>query len=167
MSKNKLKAEEGHVVGVDYTLKDSEGKTIDTNRKGGRPLAYLHGAGNIVKGLEAALAGKQKGDFVEVVVPADEGYGERNEELVHKVERKDLPETMNPAPGLRIERRQPDGRAAPGIVTHVEGDEVTLDFNHPLAGQSLHFEVTIAGVREATDEEKQHGHAHGPGGHKH
>ncbi len=167
MPKTQLEARDGHVVGIYYTLKNDAGEVVDSNRRGGRPLAYLHGAGNIVKGLEQALTGKRKGDFVEVVVAPIEGYGERDETQVRKVGRRDLPPAMDLAPGLRIERREPDGRMVPGVVRAVDGDEVELDFNHPLAGARLHFEVTIAGVREATEEEQKHGHAHGPGGQRH
>ena len=162
-----LEAAEGRVVGIYYTLKDDEGTVLDTNRKGGEPLAYLHGAKNIVTGLENALAGKVKDDFVEVVVTPAEGYGERQEELVKPVERSSFPPEGEPQPGMMVHGQNEAGQHLQGVIVDVEEEHVTVDFNHPLAGQSLHFEVTITGVREATAEEVAHGHPHGPGGHEH
>ena len=162
-----LEAAEGRVVGIYYTLKDSEDNVLDTNRSGGDPLAYLHGAQNIVKGLENALAGKVKDDFVDVVVDAAEGYGERQEDLVKPVERSNFPADGEPEAGMMVHGQNEHGQHLQGVIVGVDGENVTVDFNHPLAGQSLHFEVTVTGVREATAEEVTHGHPHGPGGHEH
>lgn len=168
MSPNsKLAAGEGMIVGLYYTLKDDEGEVLDTNRKGGKPLSYLHGAQNIVPGLEKALEGKVKDDYIEVTVKPEDGYGERNDELLNKIERSALPPDADPQPGMQISGQNEQGQPVAGLIADVDDEHVTVDFNHPLAGHSLHFEVTIAGVREASDEEKQHGHAHGPGGHEH
>lgn len=166
MSSSSLAVADGHVVGIYYTLK-VDGEVVDTNRKGGSPLLYLHGKHNIVAGLEKALEGKQKDDFVEVAVAPEDGYGERNEQAVQTVPRGAFPEDAEIEVGARFVARDDQGNAVPTVVVGVEGDDITVDHNHPLAGQTLNFEVTIAGVREATDEEKQHGHAHGDGGHHH
>ena len=162
-----LEAAEGRVVGIYYTLKDSDDNVLDTNRSGGDPLAYLHGAQNIVKGLEDALTGKVKDDFVDVVVAPAEGYGERQEELIKPVERSSFPAEGAPEPGMMVHGQNEHGQQLQGVIVSADDEHVTVDFNHPLAGQSLHFEVTITSVREATAEEVSHGHPHGPGGHQH
>jgi len=164
---SQLAVAEGRVIGIYYTLKDEQENVLDTNRKGGEPLKYLHGANNIVKGLESALEGKVKDDFVDVVVPAAEGYGERQDELVKPVERASFPAEEEPQPGMMVHGQNQAGQHLQGVIVGVDGEHVTVDFNHPLAGQALHFEVTVAGVREATPEEVSHGHPHGPGGHEH
>jgi FKBP-type peptidyl-prolyl cis-trans isomerase SlyD len=157
----------GKVVGIYYTLKNSAGEVVDTNRRGGRPLAFLHGAGNILPALENALVGKQKDERVLVELEPKEGYGERDEQAVKKVPRSSLPPEPAVTPGLRYTAEGPEGSRIVVRVAAVEGDEVTLDHNHPLAGERLFFDVLVAGVRDATDEERQHGHPHGPGGHAH
>jgi FKBP-type peptidyl-prolyl cis-trans isomerase SlyD len=158
---------EGKVVGIYYTLKNDAGEVLDTNRKGGKPLAYLHGAGNILPGLERALLGKVKNDDVEVHLEAADAYGEVNPEAVRQVPRASFPAHAEIVPGMRFTGQDASGRQVPVAVQSIEGDQVTVDHNHPLAGQRLHFSVTVVGVRDATDEERQHGHPHGPGGHAH
>ena len=155
----------GMVVGIYYTLKDSRGTVLDTNRKGGKPMPYLHGSGNILPGLERALEGKHKNDFVSVDLAPADGYGEKRADLVRALPRKSFPAELKLAPGQRLTGRDPDGRSRTILVMEVGEDEVKVDENHPLAGEALHFEVTIVGIREATEEERTHGHAHGPGGH--
>jgi FKBP-type peptidyl-prolyl cis-trans isomerase SlyD len=149
------------VVTIHYTLKDDTDKVIDSS-SGGEPLAYLHGHGNIIPGLERELAGKSVGDRLTVRVPAAEGYGEYDRALVQKVPRRALKGIANLRLGLRLQA----GHQAV-TVTHIAGDMITLDGNHPLAGQNLNFDVEIAGVRPATEEELAHGHVHGDGGHHH
>lgn len=149
------------VVTIHYTLKDEADKVIDSST-GGEPLAYLHGHGNIVPGLERELSGRSVGDRLQVRVPAAEGYGEYDRALVQKVPRRALQGIANLRVGLRLQAGQ---QAV--TVTHLAGDMVTLDGNHPLAGQNLHFEVEITAVRPATEEELAHGHVHGDGGHHH
>lgn len=149
------------VVTIHYTLKDEADKVIDSST-GGEPLAYLHGHGNIVPGLERELSGRSVGDRLQVRVPAAEGYGEYDRALVQKVPRRALQGIANLRVGLRLQAGQ---QAV--TVTHLAGDMVTLDGNHPLAGQNLHFEVEITAVRPATEEELAHGHVHGDGGHRH
>lgn len=151
------------VVQFMYTLTDDDGNQIESN-KGGEALGYLHGASNIVEGLEKALEGKCAGDTVKVAVPPAEGYGEHEEEKVFKVPREQF--DFEPEPGTVVQAQSPDGQAVPLQIVGVEGDEVKLDGNHPLAGQTLNFEVEVVTIREATEEEVGHGHAH-EGEHQH
>jgi FKBP-type peptidyl-prolyl cis-trans isomerase SlyD len=149
------------VVTFHYTLKDEADKVIDSSA-GGEPLAYVHGHGNIVPGLERELSGKSVGDRLQVRVPAAEGYGEYDRALVQKVPRRALKGIDDLRVGLRLQA----GHQAV-TVTHIAGDMVTLDGNHPLAGQNLNFDVEITAVRAATEEELAHRHVHGDGGHHH
>jgi FKBP-type peptidyl-prolyl cis-trans isomerase SlyD len=153
------------VVTIHYTLRDEQGTVIDSS--GGRgPLAYLHGKGNIIPGLEQALAGKGAGDKLEVTIAPEQAYGVRDERLVQILPRSRFPESAEVAVGMQMRASGPQG---PRIVTvmKVERDFVTVDGNHPLAGRTLHFSVEVAEVRKATHEEVAHGHVHGPGGHHH
>ena len=149
------------VVTFHYTLKGDSDEVIDSSA-GGEPLAYLHGHGNIVPGLERELTGKSVGDRLQVRVPAAQGYGEYDRALVQKVPRRALKGIANLRVGLRLQA----GHQAV-IVKHIAGDMITLDGNHPLAGQDLNFDVEITAVRPATEEELAHGHVHGDGGHHH
>jgi FKBP-type peptidyl-prolyl cis-trans isomerase SlyD len=150
------------VVTLHYTLRDDAGEIIDSSADG-EPLAYLHGHGNLVPGLERELSGKRAGDTLQVAVSAADGYGEYDQALVQRVPRRALKGLANLRVGMRLEAQTGHARAV--IVTQIMGDMVTLDGNHPLAGKNLHFQVEVAGVRAATDEELSHGHVHGPGGH--
>jgi FKBP-type peptidyl-prolyl cis-trans isomerase SlyD len=153
------------VVAIHYTLRDEQGTVIDSS-SGRGPLAYLHGKGNIIPGLEQALAGKSAGDTLDVTVAPEQGYGVRDERLVQIVPRSRFPEGAEIAPGMQL---RASGQQGPRVVTvmKVERDFVTVDGNHPLAGRTLHFSVEVAEVRKATHEEVAHGHVHGPGGHHH
>lgn len=151
---------DGQVVIIHYTLKNDQGETLDSS-VGADPLPYLHGGGNIVPGLENALAGKSVGDAVDVVVAPEEGYGVRNPEAIQDVPRDAFPEDAQVEAGAQFVMQDDGGQVIPVWVAAVEGDTVTLDGNHPLAGVALHFSVTIEGVRDATEEEKSHGHPHG------
>lgn len=153
------------VVSIDYTLTDSEGEILDQS-EAGAPLVYLHGADNIIPGLEAALTGKSKGDALKVTVEAEDGYGEYDESLVAEVERDRFPGADEIELGDQFQANTPEG---PRLVTVIEiSDEaITIDANHPLAGETLNFDVKIVDVRAATPEEIAHGHVHGPGGHHH
>jgi FKBP-type peptidyl-prolyl cis-trans isomerase SlyD len=153
------------VVTIHYTLRDDADKVIDSSA-GGEPLAYLHGRGNIINGLERELAGKSVGDRLKVRVAPGEGYGERDPSLVQKVPRRALKGIADLRVGLRLQAGTDHGHRAV-TVTHIAGDMVTLDGNHPLAGQNLNFEVEVTAVRAATEEELAHGHVHGAGGHHH
>lgn len=153
------------VVSIHYTLTDDTGKTIDSSA-GGEPLAYLHGNGNLIPGLERALEGKQAGDSLNVKISPAEGYGEHDKSLIQQIPRRVLKGIDNIHVGMQLQAQSDQGSRAV-TVTHVAGDMVTIDGNHPLAGQNLNFEVQIADVRAATEEELAHGHVHGPGGHHH
>jgi FKBP-type peptidyl-prolyl cis-trans isomerase SlyD len=148
-----------------YTLTNDAGETLDSSR-GNEPLAYLHGMGQIVPGLENAMTGLKAGDQRKVTVPPAEGYGERVEDMVQKAPISMFDGHMEPAVGLQF---QADSTMGPVLVTviAIDGDTVTLDGNHALAGQTLHFDVEVVGVRAATKEELEHGHVHGEGGHHH
>ena len=153
------------VVTIHYTLKDDKGAVIDSS-SGGEPLAYIQGHGNLVAGLEKALEGKQDGNTLAVVVPPAEGYGERDESLIQRVPKRALQGSGEIKKGMQFQARTEDGMRL-FTVTAVVGDMVTLDGNHPLADHTLHFDVEVVGVREATTEELEHGHVHGAGGHHH
>lgn len=149
------------VVTIDYTLRDAAGKLIDSS-DGGEPLVYLHGNENIIPGLEKHLEGKGSGDSLSCVVPAGEGYGERDESLVFKVSRKDFGDGAEISTGMQFEAHGEEGAQIVTVVG-IAGDEVTIDANHPLAGESLHFDVTVKEIRDATEEELTHGHVHAGG----
>lgn len=148
------------VVAIDYTLTDDNGQVLDTSQERG-PLSYLHGAGNIIPGLEKALEGKAEGEKVNVTVPPEDGYGQRDESLVQAVPKKMFAETAEPEPGMQFQAMGPDG-ARILTVMKVEDDQVTVDANHPLAGQQLNFDVAVVDVREASEDEVEHGHVHDP-----
>lgn len=153
------------VVSFHYTLTNDRGEVLDSS-DGGEPLAYLHGCGNIIPGLEKALTGKQAGDKLNVKVRPEEGYGERDERLVQDVPRQAFQGVRDIKPGMSFTAEGEHGPARV-TVTRVAGDVVTVDGNHPLAGEALTFDVEIASVREASPEELDHGHVHGQGGHHH
>jgi len=153
------------VAYIHYTLTDEAGAVLDSS-SGGEPLAYLHGAGNIIPGLEKALEGKQAGDKVDVTVQPADGYGVRDEGLVQQVPRRAFQGVKDIRPGMRFHANAGQG-AAQVTVTKVQGDMITIDGNHALAGVTLKFAVEVTKVREATSEELMHGHVHGPGGHHH
>lgn len=153
------------VVTIHYTLKDDAGTILDSSA-GGDPLAYLQGHGNLVAGLERALEGRQEGNSLAVVVSPADGYGTRDESLVQRVPKRSLQGAGAVKKGMQFQARTEDGMRL-FTVAAVIGDMVTLDGNHPLADQTLHFEVQVVGVREATPEELEHGHVHGAGGHHH
>jgi FKBP-type peptidyl-prolyl cis-trans isomerase SlyD len=157
-------------VTVDYVLKDDDGEVLDESRgEGGEPIEYVHGYGMLVPGLEAALAGLKAGDRKAVVVSAEEGYGERDEELMLEIDRAEFPETVQP--GDEYVAASPDGDEVVLNVVEVNEDVVVVDANHPLAGLTLHYEVDVRAVRAATEQEieaaarsldEAHEHVHGP-----
>lgn len=157
----------GKVVGIYFTLKNQAGEVLDTNRRGGKPMPFLQGASNILPSLEQALDGKRKNDYVAITLAPEQAYGPRRDDLIRKVPRAGFPKDRELVPGMRLTGKDPDGRTRLALIVAVEENEVTVDENHPLAGQTLYFEITVCGVRDATAEEKQHGHAHGPQGHAH
>lgn len=154
------------VVSIHYTLTDDDGETLDSSA-GRDPLTYLHGAQNIIPGLEHALTGKDVGDQLQVTVQPVDAYGEFNDELVQTVPREAFEGIDQVEPGMQFEARSPEGGSSIVMVKEVSDQGVVVDGNHPLAGQTLHFDVTVEEVRAATDEEVAHGHVHGPDGHQH
>lgn len=149
---------------IEYTLTNAEGETLDASS--GNPLAYLHGHGNLIPGLEAELLGKKVGDKFTTTVPAALAYGERVDELVQTVSTQMFQGVDNLEVGMRFEAQSEQGMHSVEI-TAIEGDQVTVDGNHALAGMALTFEVEVVGLRDASAEEISHGHAHGAGGHHH
>jgi FKBP-type peptidyl-prolyl cis-trans isomerase SlyD len=150
------------VVTFHYTLRDPRGQVLDTSA-GGQPLTYLEGAGQIIEGLEEAMKGLEVGAKHTVAVPAARAYGERDPAQIQRVPRSVLPVEGELRIGDQFQAG-PDRHAPIVTVVEIQGDEVMLDANHPLAGVDLTFEVDVVAVREATAEEVQHGHAHGAGG---
>jgi FKBP-type peptidyl-prolyl cis-trans isomerase SlyD len=153
------------VASFHYTLTDDAGTVIDSS-SGGEPLTYLHGVGGIVPGLEKAMEGRAPGDRFDVVVSPEEGYGTPNEMLIQVVPREAFQGVDDIQPGMHFQAQTPQG-AISVAVTKVEDGMVTVDGNHPLAGQTLHFAIEVVDVRDASVEEVVHGHVHGPGGHHH
>ena len=154
------------VVSLTYTLTDDAGKVLDSS-DGSKPMLYMHGAGNIVPGLEKALVGKAEGDALKVRVEPVEAYGEVIPNGVKTIERAAFEGVDVVEVGMAFEAQAPDGSAQHIMVTKVEGDNVTIDINHPLAGVALNFDVKIVSVRDATKEELEHGHSHEGDGHSH
>lgn len=153
------------VVQIHYTLKNDAGEVLDSS-DGSDPLAYLQGHGNLIAGLEKALEGKKVGDSLTVSIPPEEGYGVRDESLIQDVPRSAFEGIPKIEAGMQFHADSNHGPRTV-TVTKVAGDTVTVDGNHPLADQTLHFAVDIVEVRAATKEELSHGHVHGPGGHHH
>ncbi|MFN5745379.1 MAG: peptidylprolyl isomerase [Methylococcaceae bacterium] len=154
-----------HVVSIHYTLTNDAGEIIDSST-GGDPLAYIHGMGNIIPGLEAALTGRALGDKFKVSIAPEDGYGLRDNEMMQNVPKSAFQGVDEIVPGMQFQAQSPQGMTLVTVVD-VDGDEVILDGNHPMAGMTLHFDVEIADIRDATSEEMEHGHVHGPGGHHH
>ena len=153
------------VVTVDYTLTDDGGHVLDTS-KGHGPLAYLHGVGGIIPGLEKALEGQTPGNQLNVKVEPHEAYGQRDESLVESVPRAAFKGIDKIEPGMQFQAKQGEHVRMVTIVG-VDPENVRVDANHPLAGKTLNFDVKIVDVRDATKEELEHRHVHGPHGHHH
>jgi len=153
----------GRVVLFHYTLKDDDGKVLDTS-DGGDPLVYLHGAGNIVIGLEEGLEGSAVGDKLSVTVPPEKGYGVRSGPGPQPVERGAFPEDAALAVGMQFFAETPDGAPLALWIVGIDADTVMVDANHPLADATLHFDIEVAAIRAATQDEATHGHPHGPDG---
>ncbi|WP_018860659.1 MULTISPECIES: peptidylprolyl isomerase [unclassified Thioalkalivibrio] len=153
------------VVSIHYTLTNDAGETIDSS-EGREPLAYLHGNGQLVPGLERELEGKGAGDKVQAKVTPEEGYGEKIEAMVQEIPLEAFQGVDSVQPGMQFQAQTQNGPLTV-TVTKVEGETATVDGNHPLAGENLNFDVEVVEVREASAEELEHGHAHGVGGHQH
>ena len=157
---------DGHVVTLHYRLTLDDGSIADESF-GGEPLVYLHGHGNIVPGLEKQLAGKSAGDKADVTVAPAEGYGEYDPTLDQVVPRSAFPENAELQVGVAFQAQTQQGQPITLWIRNINGDDITVSPNHPMAGQNLNFSVEILEVRAATAQEMEHGHAHGPGGHDH
>ena len=160
-----MQIEARKVVTLNYTLTDNEGNVIDQSTDSS--FAYLHGASNIIPGLENALAGKSAGDSLNVSVEPSEAYGERDPEKTQSVPRNMFPEDTEIEVGMQFHAQGPGGETLVVTIAGIEGDTITVDGNHPLAGIPLNFAVEVIEVRDASEEELDHGHVHGPGGHDH
>jgi len=153
------------VASFHYTLTDDKSQVIDSS-EGREPLVYLHGTGQIVPGLEKAMVGRVAGDQFQVDVAPAEGYGVHHAELVQELPREAFQGVEDIQPGMQFQGHGPQG-VINVTVTKVDGQTVHIDGNHPLAGQTLHFDIEVTEVRPATEEELAHGHVHGAGGHHH
>lgn len=154
-----------HVVLFEYVLKDDDGAVLDASQ--GHPMAYLHGHHNIVPGLEKELEGKVAGDSLSVRVSPEEGYGPFEEGKSEQVHRREFPKDMELRVGMPIRAEGSDGQVMVLWIEKIQGAQVTITVNHPLAGKHLNFDIEVTSVREASAEEIAHGHVHGPGGHHH
>ena len=160
--------DDNHVVNIHYTLKNTKGEVLDSS-EGAAPLAYIQGIGNLIPGLEKQLHGKKAGDTLVAIVAAGDAYGEYDAAMLHVVPKSGFQSAdgeEGPEVGLQVQLETEQGIVI-ATVTAVEGENVTLDLNHPLAGEELHFDVEIIDVRPATKTELDHGHVHGEGGHHH
>jgi len=159
------RVEDSIVVAINYIL-TVDGEVLDsTDPDGASPLEYLHGVGQIIPGLEKALTGMELGQVKKVTISPEEGYGEFDPDAVVWLSREDFPESIPLELGIELELQDGDGEIQLATIVDVEDERIQVDMNHPLAGENLHFEVTIAGLREATEEELAHGHAHGAHSH--
>jgi FKBP-type peptidyl-prolyl cis-trans isomerase SlyD len=154
------------VAVIHYSLKDSKKELIETSI-GNEPLAYLHGAANLISGLEDALEGKKAGDKFSVTVGCAEAYGDYDKELVEVVPKSDFENQEELEVGKEFQYDDEDGNIFHVRILKVDADNVTVDGNHPLAGQDLSFDIEVLSVRDATDEELEHGHVHQEGHHHH
>ncbi len=160
-----MNIEKNSVVQMHYKLTNGEGKLLDSS-EGREPLTYLHGNKMLIPGLENQLEGKSVGNAFKAAVKADDAYGQKYDEMIHIVPKSNFNGDGELKAGLQIQIDTNEGKQM-AIVTKVEGENVTVDMNHPLAGMDLTFDVEILTIRKATQEEIDHGHVHGPGGHKH
>ncbi len=154
-----MKVEAKRVVTLEYKITLTTGELVDSSEMSG-PFTYIHGIGAIIPGLEKGLEGMEEGEEKEIEIPASEGYGERNEELLTVVPRAQFPADANVEVGAEFYTYNEKGEAIPFTITSIDGENVTIDFNHPLAGKDLIAWVKVVGIREATPEEIAHGHVH-------
>lgn len=150
------------VISLDFVLMNEQGEVMDRSEDGG-PLEYLHGANDVIPGLEKALEGRKLGEEIKVVIPPAEAYGEYEVSLVDEVSRDQFPGIDEIEPGMQFQTQMDDGAPMIIHVTAVDDEKVVVDGNHPLAGMTLVFEVKIAAIRQACDDEIEHGHVHASG----
>jgi FKBP-type peptidyl-prolyl cis-trans isomerase SlyD len=160
-----MQIESQKVVTLHYTLTDDQGAVIDQSEDGS--FVYMHGANSIIPGLENALTGKKAGDELSVSVAPADAYGERSDAMLQQVPKSMFEDQSQVEVGMQFHAQGPNGETLVVTVTEVGDDNVTVDGNHPLAGTQLNFDVKVIDVRDATTEEVDHGHAHGPEGHHH
>ena len=160
-----MKISKGNVVSIHYALKDPSGEVLESS-EGQAPMDYLHGYGNIIAGLEKALEGKQAGDKMKAVIPPEDGYGIREEALVQNLPLASFQNHDAVEVGAQFQAETSRGPRL-ATVTKIDDQNVTVDLNHPLADQTLRFDIDVVEVREATAEELTHEHVHGPGGYGH
>lgn len=160
-----MQVEEKKVVGIHYKLTDDEGTVLDSSENA-QPLMFIFGIGMLIPGLEKALEGKAKGDKLSVSIKPADAYGERDPGLTQTVPKAQFDEPEKLQIGMQFQVDTDHG-ALVVTITEVNDDSVQIDGNHPLAGVNLNFDVSVEEVREATQEELDHGHVHGPGGHHH
>lgn len=160
-----MKVSNEKVVSIHYTLKNDAGEILDSS-EGQAPLSYLQGRKNIIPGLEKSLEGKVTGDKVQAVIQTEDAYGAKRDELIQSVPRSAFQDAGEIKVGAQFQLQTEQGPVIAKVVDSKD-DSVTLDMNHPLAGETLHFDVEVTEVREATDEELAHGHVHGPDDHHH
>jgi len=158
--------EANKVVTMNFTLTDDTGNILDSTEQGG-PFSYIAGKGMVLPKLEEAVSIMMIGTKKQLKLVAKDGYGEYNEDAVQAVGKENFPEDFILEAGMEYMASNPDGVQMPFIITNVEDETVTVDFNHPLAGKNLHFDLELIDVRDATAEELAHGHVHGAGGHQH
>ena len=160
-----MKAQNNQVVTFHYELSDAQGQQVESSR-GSDALSVLLGAHNIIPGLEQAMLGREQGERFQVTVPPAEAYGEYRPEFTQRVPKKYFRDAEKLKPGMQTMLQSADG---PRVVTvaKIGQSVIDVDLNHPMAGKTLSFDIEIVEVREASDEEKAHGHVHGPGGHHH
>ena len=161
-----MKVGKDKVVLMHYTLKNDAGDVIDSS-DGADPLPFLQGHGNIIPGLESALEGSKVGDKLDVSIKPEEGYGERMKDAIQEIPSSALLGVDEVKVGMQLQSQDKDGNAFLVSVTKIEDDKITVDGNHPLAGQTLHFSVSIESIRKAEAEELSHGHVHADGQHNH
>ena len=161
-----MKVGKDKVVLMHYTLKNDVGDVIDSS-DGADPLPFLQGHGNIIPGLESALEGSKVGDKLEVSIKPEEGYGVRMKDAIQEIPSSALKGVDEVKVGMQLQSQDQDGNAFLVNVIKIEDDKITVDANHPLAGQTLHFSVSIESIRKAEDEELSHGHVHADGHHHH
>jgi FKBP-type peptidyl-prolyl cis-trans isomerase SlyD len=154
-----MNVENNRVVSIEFTLTDGEGKSLDATEPG-KPLDYLHGARNLLPGLEQALTGREIGDSISVTISPEEGFGVVNPDLIQTVPAEAFQGVDNIEPGMAFEAKGPGGEVEHVIVEAVDGDQVRINANHPLAGVTLNFDVKVVAIREADESEISHGHVH-------
>ena len=154
-----MKVESGKVVTMHYTLKNDTGEVVDSS-EGKEPLPFLQGHGNIIPGLETALEGSMVGDKLDVTVEPEEAYGLRIQDAIQEIPSSALKGVDNVEVGMQLQSQDEQGNPFVVVVTKIEEETITVDANHPLAGETLHFSVSIESIRDAQEEELSHGHVH-------